>query len=84
MCIEKAIEEAGSQAALARRLRMSVQRLANWRKRGFPAEHAIRVSKAVGWKVTPHELAPEMYPHPDDGLPHELRRCCQHDEEAAA
>ena len=29
----------------------------------------IDVCAATGWRVTPHELRPDLYPNADDGLP---------------
>jgi DNA-binding transcriptional regulator YdaS (Cro superfamily) len=48
----------------------------NSTKDGIPAEHVIPACKAVDWKVTPNELRPDLYPHPNDGLPSELRTDC--------
>jgi DNA-binding transcriptional regulator YdaS (Cro superfamily) len=39
--------------------------------------YVISVSQAVDWRVTPHELRPDIYPHPEDGLPDELRCQCK-------
>jgi DNA-binding transcriptional regulator YdaS (Cro superfamily) len=33
------------------------------------AEQVLDVAAAAGWRVTPHELRPDLYPHPDDGMP---------------
>ncbi len=40
---------------------------------GIPEKHVINACKAVSWQVTPHELRPDIYPHPHDGLPDHLR-----------
>lgn len=37
--------------------------------RKVAAEKVLSVSKATGWQVTPHELRPDIYPNPTDGLP---------------
>lgn len=34
---------------------------------------SLAIGERTGWKVTPHELLPMVYPHPDDGLPAHLR-----------
>lgn len=39
----------------------------------MPAEKVIAVSAAVAHSVTPHDLRPDVYPHPEDGLPDGLR-----------
>ncbi len=40
---------------------------------GIPERHVIKACKSVDWKVTPHELRPDIYPHPQDGLPDHMR-----------
>lgn len=40
---------------------------------GIPGEHVIDACSAVDWQVTPHQLRPDLYPHPNDGLPEHLR-----------
>jgi DNA-binding transcriptional regulator YdaS (Cro superfamily) len=37
------------------------------------SEKVIPVAKATHWQCTPHDLRPDLYPHPNDGLPDELR-----------
>lgn len=34
-----------------------------------PPEYVIAIAQAVGWRITPHELRPDIYPHPTDGMP---------------
>jgi DNA-binding transcriptional regulator YdaS (Cro superfamily) len=41
---------------------------------GIPEKHVIKACSAVNYQVTPHELRPDIYPHPDDGLPEHLRQ----------
>lgn len=41
------------------------------------SESVLRVCEAVNWQVTPHQLRPDLYPHPDDGLPLEFRCNCK-------
>jgi DNA-binding transcriptional regulator YdaS (Cro superfamily) len=41
--------------------------------RDIPPTRAIEIAAATGWRVTPHELRPDLYPNPDDGLPPEVR-----------
>lgn len=38
-----------------------------------PAETVLSLSEAVNWQVTPHDLRPDLYPHPQDGLPPHMR-----------
>lgn len=38
-----------------------------------PAERVLDVAKLTEWECKPHELRPDIYPHPHDGLPEHLR-----------
>lgn len=80
--LKKAIEMAGSQAKLAALINqvvpedrhISSSAIGNWLMRGMvPPEWVLPVAEALEWKITPHELARWIYPHPDDGLPEGLR-----------
>lgn len=35
----------------------------------FSPEKALRVAEVTNFEVTPHELRPDIYPNPTDGLP---------------
>ncbi len=39
--------------------------------RKVSAEKVLSVSEATEWQVTPHELRPDIYPNPTDGIPAE-------------
>jgi DNA-binding transcriptional regulator YdaS (Cro superfamily) len=52
---------------------VSPQGVSKWADAGIPSERVLAISKATGYQVTPHELRPDLYPHPDDGLPAEHR-----------
>lgn len=56
---------------LARHLGVSAQAVSKWPR--VPDGRVIQVAEATGWKKTPHELRPDLYPHPFDGLPAHLR-----------
>jgi DNA-binding transcriptional regulator YdaS (Cro superfamily) len=79
--LRRAISLARSQQELARRVRAITQRkcaqqnVQYWldSANGVSAESVISVALAVDFQVTPHELRPDLYPHPDDGLPADLR-----------
>lgn len=79
--LEKAIELCGgSQVELSRRIGPNPSLVGAWMNRfnkRVGDGYVLKVSEAVEWKVTPHELRPDLYPHPDDGLPHEMRRCVE-------
>lgn len=69
MSIDLLIEAAGTATALSKKARISVQRITNWRTRGIPGDQVLPLSRAVDFEVTPHQISPEMYPNPTDGLP---------------
>lgn len=72
--LEKAIAAAETQARLARKLEVKPQAIHGWCTAGrVPPDRVIDVARAVDFKVTPHELRPDLYPHPEDGLPAEMR-----------
>lgn len=72
--LNTAIKIAGSQQALAAKLGGNQTRVSEWKRRGKVADGAVLdVAKAVDFAVTPHQLRPDLYPHPDDGLPQEMR-----------
>lgn len=69
--LAEAIKAANGQEAVARACNVSRQAVAQWRR--APPDHVITISRATGYKFTPHAIRPDLYPHPDDGLPVELR-----------
>ncbi|MCG3462641.1 helix-turn-helix domain-containing protein [Xenorhabdus bovienii] len=67
--LTKAIRFAGSATNLARGLGVSNMTVSQWKNRFsgvVPAERVIPIYKLTG--VTPHELRPDIYPNPNDGL----------------
>ena len=83
--LNKLINLAGGQTSLARKVTESGTELTQstisaWVNRfqhKVGAEYVVAVSAAVAWKVTPHELRSDIYPHPEDGLPEEMRCTCK-------
>lgn len=80
--LRAAINLVGGQAKLAEKVserlpgedRVGHTAVANWLQRGqVPAERVIDIAHATSFRVTPHQLRPDLYPHPDDGLPEDLR-----------
>ncbi|WP_430415797.1 transcriptional regulator [Marinobacter adhaerens] len=69
--LKKAIEIAGNQTSLGKLVGLSQPYIWNWlnRDQSIPAEYVIPVAQAIDWQVTPHELRPDIYPNPTDGLP---------------
>lgn len=92
--LKRVIDLAGGQSALAARLRelipgSKVQQAHVWtwlnsqKSTMPPAEYVLPIVRAVNGRVTPHDLRPDIYPHPDDGLPRDDRPSSD-DAEAAA
>lgn len=68
--IDKAITKAGTATRLAQLLTVSVMTVSHWRNRYqgvVPADRVLQIYGVTG--VTPHELRPDLYPNPTDGLP---------------
>lgn len=61
--IERAIDAVGSQAALAKALKVSPQHVWNWlnRDKRIPAEQVLPIEAATEGKVTRHELRPDIF-----------------------
>lgn len=62
--LERAIDFVGSQAALAKALKVKPQHVWNWLNRDsrVPAEQVLPIEAATEGKVTRHELRPDLYP----------------------
>lgn len=72
--LKRAIELAGGQTALGQLIEKRQSSVRNWALAGrIPAEYVIPVSRSLGFKITPHQLRPDIYPHKDDGLPLDQR-----------
>ncbi len=71
--LQRVIEIKGSQTALAAVVGAKQQAVGYWLKEGVPGEHVLKISADVNYQVTPNDLRPDLYPHPDDGLPADRR-----------
>jgi len=64
----KAIELAGGLSALARAINVKPQVVANWKRRGVPAERVLDLERATvdaatgAPRVTRSDLRPDLYP----------------------
>lgn len=69
------IRMAGGPVAVGRLFNISGQAVSGWYAEGIPPDRVIRVAESTGWSITPHQLRPDIYPNPCDGLPpdHPLR-----------
>ncbi|CZU27053.1 helix-turn-helix domain-containing protein [Enterobacter cloacae complex sp. P30BA] len=68
--IDIAITKVGSATRLAKLLNVSSMTISHWRNRYrgiVPADRVRQIYDATG--VTPHELRPDLFPNPSDGLP---------------
>jgi DNA-binding transcriptional regulator YdaS (Cro superfamily) len=50
-------------------MKRRAQTVNGWFKNKIPGELVLKVSEVLEFKVTPHELRPDLYPNPTDGLP---------------
>lgn len=64
--IQRAIDAAGGVSALARRIGVSPQVVANWRARGVPPGRVLAIEEASNGVVTRHELRPDVFGNPPD------------------
>lgn len=67
----------GASAVAARRGLKTAWGVAKWVRDGLPAEHVLWLAEQTEWRYTPHELRPDIYPHPDDGMPVDRRAASQ-------
>lgn len=70
MNIKTYIQQVGLEVA-AKTLGVSVPAVKHYRNgiRRIAPSNVISICAATGWKVTPHEARPDIYPNPTDGLP---------------
>jgi hypothetical protein len=53
----------------------NAQTIYNWLQRESIPDGKVRLlCEAINFQITPHQLRPDMYPHPQDGLPENLRK----------
>lgn len=76
--LEKAIKKVGTASNLATLLGikpMSVSRWKNRYKGVVPHDRVLAIFNITG--VTPHELRPDLYPNPTDGVPKQGAGSCK-------
>ncbi|MDU7198607.1 transcriptional regulator [Phytobacter diazotrophicus] len=66
---KKIISLCGSQSELARRLGKNSQTVSVWFRTQVASTEVLNACRVLDWKVTPHELRPDLYPNLTDGLP---------------
>ncbi|EJZ7014671.1 helix-turn-helix domain-containing protein [Salmonella enterica] len=62
-----------TQAELGRVFNISQPAARKWLHSSLPPGRVIPLSEKMGWEITPHELRPDLYPNPTDGLPPEIQ-----------
>jgi DNA-binding transcriptional regulator YdaS (Cro superfamily) len=70
--LSKAINLVGLRP-LATRLGVSYQAIKKFEQTSVPAERVLAIAEATDWQITPYQIRPDLYPHPNDGLPTHLR-----------
>jgi hypothetical protein len=63
---------------LATRCGVASQVIYNWRRRGIPVDQVLHIARSTEWFATPHQLRPDLYPNPTDGLPVEVAAITSH------
>lgn len=68
---EQAIARLGGQTKAAEILGVKQGHVWHWLKKSAqcPAERVIPLCQALGYAITPHQLRPDIYPYPLDGIP---------------
>ncbi|MGG5932540.1 hypothetical protein ACQSDP_23175 [Salmonella enterica] len=62
-----------TQADLGRIFNVSQPAARKWLNNTLPPLRVVPLCKEMGWEVIPHELRPDIYPNPTDGLPPEIQ-----------
>ena len=60
-----------TQPAFGKRLGVTQSAVAQWIAGQVGPLRVLKVAEATGWRVRPHDLRPDLYPHPEDGMPKE-------------
>ena len=67
MEISEIASHCGGVIAMSLKLGLSRAAMAGWKQ--VPAERVIQVCEKTGWKVTPHDVRPDLYPNRCDAMP---------------
>ncbi|HFV9294889.1 TPA: transcriptional regulator [Serratia fonticola] len=71
--LNRAIEVAGNARKLGQAFGLSRMAVCLWKKNGVPPDRVLPIYNITG--VTPHELRPDLYPNPTDGLSQQQDTC---------
>lgn len=67
--LKRIIKAQGGTGVVSRRMGVKQARLCNWiGRKSVPPHRIIPLCRALFWAVTPHQLRPDLYPHPTDGM----------------
>ena len=69
--IAEAINLAGGLSAVAKRAqpkKLTAWAVSKW-LHSLPPGRVLFLAELTGWRKTPHQLCPSLYPNPTDGLP---------------
>ncbi|MEX1839146.1 helix-turn-helix domain-containing protein [Enterobacter cloacae] len=73
--LDNAIRIAGSANKLATAIGVSGMAVSQWKSKGsVPSTRVLKIYSVTG--ITPHELRPDLYPNPTDGIPQQgIQQC---------
>ncbi|TYL43924.1 helix-turn-helix domain-containing protein [Dickeya sp. ws52] len=71
--IKRLVMSIASQSEIARILNCRQQTVSLWLNGKVPDGRVIQLARAIGWRVTPHQLRPDIYPGELDGIPNDIR-----------
>ncbi len=67
---QQKISKAASRACIGKHFGICGQAVGKWiYENGVPQKRIVPLCRFLNWEVTPHEIDPEAYPNPTDGLP---------------
>lgn len=67
---QEKISKAATRTRIGKHFGISSQAVGKWiYASGVPQKRIIPLCQFLEWQVTPHEIDPEAYPNPTDGLP---------------
>ncbi len=75
--IAEAFEIIGGASSVARIFGVTPWAASKWLENGVPAERVISLAEATGWRKTPHQISPAIYPNRTDGVPVRARRLAE-------
>lgn len=68
--LKEKISNTMSRVDIGSHFGISSQAVSKWMSRGkVPSKRVLPLCQILNWSVTPHEIDPEAYPNPTDGIP---------------